>query len=165
MYFLIILAFNFNISTNTVAHDFHLSMCESLFNEREQSLQMSLRMFYDDLEKAMSDDQTSVIFERMSGAKTDSILEAYVNKHFKIFYDGEEMEVEFIGNEFQEDELAVWCYLEIPGRPLPNKLSLMNNILCEEFDDQQNIIQFGGPKGRKEYLIFDKDSILKELSF
>lgn len=143
----------------TDAHDIHISLTELKFNETSSSFQVSIKIFIDDLELALSKEGTSGLFigtpQETDGA--DAFIEGYLDKHFKIDLDGEPLELVFQGKEVSEDLQAIWCYVEFETQPFRGKkCTLSNDILFSLYDDQRNIMDIRMNKSQKDYTIFQQ---------
>ena len=138
-------------------HDIHICLTELKFNETSSSFQISIKIFIDDLELALSKEGTSGLFigtpKETSGA--DAFIEGYLNRHFKIDIDGMPLELVFLGKELSEDLQAIWCYVEVEAQPvLGKKCTLSNDILFSLYDDQRNIMDIRMSQSQKDYIIF-----------
>ena len=137
-------------------HDFHLSKSEVYYNRINQSLEVSLHVFIDDLEVAMQKsgiDQTYIATSKEI-ENADSLISQYLNDHFSIAVDGRRIQFNFLGKEDSDDLLAIWCYLEGEEVTNPREIQIKNKLLVEVFDDQKNIVAFSSEK-KQEFLLFD----------
>ena len=143
-------------SHGTDLHDFHLSKSEVFYNTVNQSLEVSLHLFIDDLEVAMQNagiDQTYIATSKEI-ENADSLISQYLNDHFSIIVDGRQIQFNFLGKEDSDDLLAIWCYLEGEQVANPREIQIKNKLLVEVFDDQKNIVAFSSEK-KQEFLLFD----------
>lgn len=138
-------------------HDIHVSLCEIRWNEESSAFEVSIKIYIDDLELALSKEGAQGLF--IGTAKetddADDHVTAYLRKHFRIELDGVLLEPEFLGKELSDDLLAVWCYVEynsIAGRS--KKCVLSNDILFEVYEDQRNIMDIRMTRSHKAYSIF-----------
>lgn len=123
-------------------HPFHVSVCDVEVNESAKAIQISQRIFLDDLEQTLNKvfGTNLVIDEIDFKAERDSLIQAYLADRLKISVDGKELQANYLGSEFEED--GIWCYLEIEKVKRINEIAITSTILFEEFDDQANIIHF-----------------------
>jgi hypothetical protein len=124
----------------TQLHPFHVSVCDIEFKRESKSVQVSQRIFLDDLEQALSktfsvnliiDDENTIEFR-------DSLIQIYVLEHLNMTFDGSEKKRAYVGNEVEED--AMWCYIEYSGIKKFSTLEIRSTVLLKAFDDQDNII-------------------------
>jgi hypothetical protein len=138
-------------------HDIHVSLCELRWNEESSAFEVSIKIFIDDLELALSKEGAQGLFigSAKETANANEHIAAYLKKHFRIELDGVLLEPEFLGKEVSEDFLAVWCYVEFSGKvSKAKKCVLSNDILLEMYDDQRNIMDIRMTRNHKEYTIF-----------
>ena len=139
------------------AHDMHICLTELKFNETTSTFQVSIKIFIDDLELALSKEGTEGLFigtPKESGT-ADAFIEGYLNKHFKIDIDGNPLDMVFLGKEVSDDLQAIWCYVEFVAQPIHGKkCTLANDILFSLFEEQRNIMDIRMTKSQKDYTIF-----------
>jgi hypothetical protein len=139
------------------AHDMHISVCELRWNEESGAFEVSIKVFIDDLERALNKDGAPGLFigTPKELKEADNFIASYLQKHFRIDIDGTRLSPEFMGKEISEDFLAVWCYVQFPARVSPGKkCKISNDILLDMFDDQRNIMDIRMSKSHKDYTIF-----------
>lgn len=142
-----------SISRKTkIVHAFHTSLTEIQYNPKEKSLEISIRMFTDDLETALTKANNGQ--KVMIGGKndnSDAILSKYVQQHFMIVTPQKQKKaMSILGKEMEGD--ATWVYVEIPNSPDFKGNIIYNSIMQELFDDQTNIVNFIQPSGKKTYV-------------
>jgi hypothetical protein len=139
-------------------HDIHLSLCELRYNESSSSFEVAVKIFIDDLEKAIEKEGASRL--RIGSAQEDALADEhiarYLDKYFTITVDGGRLMPDYLGKEMTEDMLAVWCYVEY-SKELRGAQSctLSNRILLDVYDDQRNIMDIRMSKSHKDYTIFE----------
>lgn len=140
-------------------HDFHLSKCDIHYSEEDGALQVSLRIFIDDLEEAIAkvlNEDNLKLCTNKEIASADSIMVEYLTNTFRIRVDDSASELQFVGKEVSEDLLAVWCYFEIPNISPKENIFIENKILIETFADQSNLVSMNFSKEKKEHFMFQK---------
>lgn len=133
-------------------------MCELRFNESTSSFEVAIKIFVDDLEMAMEKEGVNGL--RMGSPdenqSTDIHIAEYLDKFFSIEIDGARLKADFIGKEYTEDYLAVWCFIEYSkGKSIASKCILSNRILLDVYNDQRNIMDIRMSKSHKDYTILD----------
>ena len=136
-------------------HDFHLSKTDVNYNPSDHTLEVSVHVFIDDLERAILQSGADSLFLATSAEhpQADEYIADYLRIHITIEVDGKAIPLSFIGKEESPDLLAFWCYLEGVDVPTPTSVSLSNDVLTEVFDDQQNMVVFTSPGFRKFQLL------------
>lgn len=150
---------NISIEGGAAAHAFHTSLTEIQYNAKEKSLEISIRMFTDDLETALTKANNGQ--KIMVGGKndnSDAVLNKYVQQHFAILTPQKQKKpMTVLGKELEGD--ATWVYVEMPNAQDFKGNILYNNIMQELFDDQTNLVNFLQPNGKKTYLFNAKTKI------
>ncbi len=144
-------------SPSVFVHDIHLSKCDVEYNKEEKSVEVSLRVFIDDFELALTERGATDLFLCTKKEHPDALsyMEAYLKENFKIQIDDEELSFDFIGKEISEDLAAVWCYLEIPNVEFERNFTVINKVFMELYADQRNIVKVKLDENTKEHFLFD----------
>ena len=120
------------------AHPFYVSITE--LNIAQDTLQVSLRVFTDDLELALSDVHQQKIFLNDPSRYEKNFI--YIRDYlFDLVQAGNGAgfkRIEWIGHEFEED--VCWIYGQMPIDADLRVLFFKNAVLFETYDDQQNLI-------------------------
>lgn len=126
------------------AHPFFVSMTELAFNPKERALEISVRMFTDDLEKELAGHCRCKVNlgEEGASSKMEPVLAGYVEGHLKIRIDRKNARATWLG--FQNEEESTWCFLEIKTA-LPGSLEVENRLLHETQEKQINLVRYKKP--------------------
>ncbi len=126
-------------------HPFHVSVMSVHHSAGENSLQITLKLFADDLEEAMNqgsfheEGQPYIdVLNPKDEQQLNAYIEQYIDRHLSMQVDGEEVRPYFLGREMED--MAMWCYLEVQDVGKVNSLKVRSSILTEVFDDQINIV-------------------------
>ena len=138
-------------------HDIHLSKCEIEYIKEEKTIQISLRVFIDDLELALTEKGATDLFLCTKKEHPEALdyIDQYFRETFKVKTDDKELSYQFIGKEMSEDLAAVWCYLEITDVEFERNFKVENKVLMELYADQRNIVKVKLDKNIKEHFLFD----------
>lgn len=121
-------------------HPFFVSVTEFNHNPKDKILEISCKMFADDLENALKAQYKTVI--DISHPKDAKQLEKYIfeylQKHLQAKINGKAVTFQFVG--YEKEEEAVWGYLQVNNAPLVKKLEVTNNILYEMNTAQTSIM-------------------------
>ena len=151
---------NFLIFSSFTEHKYYVST--SLFNFTEKgSLQITLRVFKDDMSNAISSgylDEISGVLDLTKDVYFNDI-EDYFNSKLHVFFDSNKFELDFIGLE-SKNEIYV-CYLEVEKLPDFQDLIIDNQVLFDQFNDQQNIIHVKKSGKRDSFISRVNNSSLK----
>ncbi len=130
------------------------------YDKPGKSFQISIRIFTDDLEKGISEDNNKKIFTIKNNDQNNPFVERYIRKHFILTNAQKKAEVQYLGKEEEAD--ATWVYLEIPFSETTQGWKLQNSILMEVFDDQVNMTNVKSLAGQKTFL-FKKGQTVQSL--
>ena len=146
------------------AHPFYISVCQVDHNPDTGALEMSFRIFTDDLELAletMGTDRLRLGTERES-EKADLYIGRYLARHVEIEINGRRVSASFLGKEVDSD--AIWCYVEAEDIPVLETMTMTNTLLLETYEDQVNLVHVNA-NGQKKSLVFDGQQIRQTLDF
>lgn len=134
-------------------HKFYVSLTEIRYNSESERLEVSMRIFPDDLDLAF-EKQFGInphLVTELEHTKADSLIQEYLKVHFAIEVNGDPVILTYLGKEAEAD--AIWCYLESETIKYPGSILVRNSILTDEFKDQVNIIQVYSGKWNKGLLL------------
>lgn len=139
-------------------HDFHTSLSEFNYNNKTKSLEISIRVFTDDLELALSEINKNKI--KIEGEKTiiDPLIEKYIMKHLAIISPQKKVKlIKYYGKE-QEAE-ATWIYAEMADCENIKDFTLFNTLFTDLFTDQTNLVNITSGNQKKTILFDGKTKI------
>ncbi|MEP0985985.1 DUF6702 family protein [Ekhidna sp.] len=132
------------IAFQALVHPFHVSVSDIKYKEDKKVLQISMRIFLDDLELALqaySGNEKLDITKKENWSIVNENLERYVLDRLKLWDEkGKEFELNYVGAEIEED--VMWCYIEIEKVKKLKQVKVWNSILHEVWNDQENLVHF-----------------------
>ncbi len=139
------------VSSN--AHPFYVSIFQIDYNSENKSLEISVKIFADDLLFALEKNGEKNIFlgEEKERSDTDDLIYSYIISKFGLTVNGEKRIPNFIGKEMEAD--VVWTYLEIENINELIAIDVSCNLLTEIYPTQSNIIQVNNGKEIKNLLL------------
>ena len=158
IYFLSLFGFSFS-------HPFHSSIISLKFNDNSRSIEITMRVFANDLEKTINqiNDLNIIIDNDDNMQNVDSLIFNYIDKTIFLSINENECDLGWIGKEFETD--IVWLYLEILDIDKKiKKISAENRFLFSSFEDQLNIMNFY-IHGKQKTIMTHKDKPVDILSF
>ncbi|WP_240543568.1 DUF6702 family protein [Spirosoma foliorum] len=152
-----------SLTASRPAHDFHASVTQMEYNAKERAFEISIRIFTDDFEKALSAASSSKINLSGPGEKNDPLIEKYIQAHFSYVNPQKQTKsFKYVGHEVEAE--ANWIYLEMPySEPFRGGL-LKQNVLMELFDDQVNMVNIRYQNQKKTF-VFRKNQPVQDISF
>ncbi|MCJ7465406.1 MAG: hypothetical protein MUO53_01765 [Maribacter sp.] len=144
----------------TAIHKFYLTVTHIGYSEKDDALQITTRIFIDDLDK---------VLEARYGLKmnldtesesplADEYLEKYLRNKLVIELNGVVKEYAFLGKEYDTD--MVVCYMEIPkiGLASLKTIQIQDEVLTDIFDEQQNVVHFNVKDVRKSVVLLKSNT-------
>jgi Domain of unknown function (DUF6702) len=139
------------------AHDFHVSIMDIVVNEEEQQLEITLRVFTEDLEAAL---------EQMNGKHlhlgedelnnpTDAYIYNYVVQYVFFTINNTPVQPDWIGKEVEIEETFI--YMVLPLLAKGQSLFVESKLFFELFTDQENRILFEDGN-RKQSLVLHAEN-------
>ena len=143
--------------TVSPSHPIYVSVTEITHNPQSKSLEISCRLFTDDLEKALRRLYPGRIdlLNASLRKEMESKLSRYIKDHLQIDADGKPQALSFLGYEQQEEAIA--AYFEVINLPSVKKLSIYNNLLYEYQPQQMGIIHATVNGERKSHRLLNPD--------
>lgn len=137
LFFLILFSFSLEAAAPSV-HKFYLSNTYIEFNAQNRSIEITSKIFTDDLEHAIEkqcyryfslNPQTPEVFE---------LVKKYIAEKLSVQVGGRNVVLNFLGYNVDNDMTTLFLegnYFD------PNQVVVTNTILLELFADQQNIVE------------------------
>ena len=122
-------------------HEFYVSLTEIRYNGDSGRLEISMRIFPDDLDRALEvrHGVSGHLGTKLEHPEADSLLGKYLLDHFSVEADGREVVLTYLGKEPGPE--AIWCYLESEPLASPAIFLVKNSVLFSDFTGQVNIVQ------------------------
>ncbi|MRI00485.1 hypothetical protein GH721_08040 [Kriegella sp. EG-1] len=139
----------------TTMHKFYMSVTNVSYSEKYSSLQITSRIFIDDLETLLK-----TRYDIEANLATEDELEIaaiYLQKYFRqkfvIEINGKQMEYQFLGKKYDTD-LAIF-YLEVPDIDLSKvkSVAVQNKVLTDLYDEQQNLLHIKLNGSKKSFVL------------
>ena len=122
-------------------HPIHISVTEINYNEKSKSLQITTRVFADELElgvRAQRKEAELDLLEPKNGVATKQMVQDYLLTHIKIKIDGKPVKMNFLG--FEKEDISIVSYIEIENVKKLKTIEVFNDIIIEIHDDQSNLV-------------------------
>lgn len=121
-------------------HPFHVTVCEIEHDLDTKALQVSQRMFLDDLEETLHKTYNVRldIMHPEDKSLRDSLIQDYVLKHLIITVDGKPRNRTYVGHEIEGD--VMWSYVEYHGVKKLESVDITNTVFFDIYDDQSTIV-------------------------
>jgi hypothetical protein len=126
-------------------HPFYVSMTEIHHRPQEKKLEVAVRIFTDDLEKALAK-QCACSVDLLSENRkkiNQPLLETYIGRKIRFMVNGKEVSLKFLG--FDREEESIWSFLEVSLPGTLDRLEVENKLLYEIQQRQTNLIRLVRP--------------------
>lgn len=122
-------------------HKHYISLTKIEYVKEKESVQITMKFFIDDIEAALEKkyEEPMELSSEFQHKEADQLLKTYVKDNFKLWINGEEIVYNYLGKEYENDE--IFFYLELEKVDQINEFTVRNNLLLEEFEGQQNYVK------------------------
>ena len=130
------------------AHPFYVSVTEINHNSKDKTLEISCRIFADDMEEVLKKNYKTPVdlTNEKQQAQNNKYISDYISRHLVLTADGKKAPLTYIG--FEKESEAVYCYFEVSSLPAVHTLDVVNSLLQDLTDKQINIlhVMIGGKR-------------------
>ncbi len=125
---------------NQKKHPFYLSVVDIKHDAKQQSLNVSVKLFINDIEDALKKTTSKPIdlLNPKDKAEMETELMNYIKKRLSISVNAKAVSLNFIGYEKEED--AIWTYFEVKKVPQPKSIKVDTKLLFDFLPTQANIV-------------------------
>lgn len=137
--------------TTEARHPFYVSVTEINHNRQVKSLEITCKIFADDLEDILKKNYKTTVdlASKAQQATTDRLVNDYFTHHLLLAADGKPVKLSYVG--FEKESESAYCYFEVPNVASLKKLAVSNSILQDLTDEQINIMHVTVNGSRKSY--------------
>ena len=124
-----------------VAHPLHLTVTDIELNPKTGGLEISQRIFMDDLEDAMNERYGKGridLYNPKDPALMQELVGDYLLQHMKLTLNGRREQPQYLGYEVEEE--AIWAYFEVPKLRKLRTFEFEHSLFLNRFSDQTNLI-------------------------
>ena len=140
---------------NTEFHAFHISKTDMVFNPKEKTMQITMHIFIDDLERGFEKQGQKglAIGTDKEKKEANDLIFKYLQSHFLLKVNSKDAAYQMLGKEPATDKQAIWIYLEVKNINVLKNIYVENKVLTEVFSDQKNIVQINVPSKTRLFFI------------
>lgn len=137
------------VFSSFTVHKFYVSIYQINYAPEKKMLQITSRIFVDDLNKMLSEKYKTKINlgEKEESEKDVELMKKYIFENFKISINGKPKIINFVNKEMEGNVLI--CYYNVKEISKIKTVEIQNAVLLEFNDEQQNIVHtniFGNKK-------------------
>ena len=154
-----VLVLLFVLTSFTEVHKFYLSVTNINYSEKNDALQITTRIFIDDLEALLKERYN--INVTLDTNKESALAEEYIKKYLKTKFvlalNEENIAYNYIGKKYDND--VVIFYLEVPnvGFTALKSISVQNEVLTDLYEEQKNLVHIKW-KGKKKSFVLIREN-------
>ncbi len=122
-------------------HPFFVSMTDMNYNAKDKELEVSVRIFTDDLENSIRKYHPGIkvdVIHPANQQQMNQFVNEYIQKHLQLKINGGAVQMAFAGYEQQSE--SIWSYFEVKNVAGIKKLDVTNNILHDYNTNQINML-------------------------
>ncbi len=123
-------------------HPYYVSVSDSVFNQNESSLQITKKIFFDDLELVLKKENKNENFDILNSEKdlVNSYIENYIKRNMFFILDGKLKELNYLGHEVIDSRIN--SYFEIMNIKKIETIEIKDTSLINYFETQENLTYF-----------------------
>lgn len=146
------------------AHKFYVSVSKVKWNAEGKRLDLSIRIFTDDLERAIEHNggPTLKLWTDEEHAESDRFLSEYITARLHFSVNDRQAVLEYIGKADALDATA--CMFQIQNVDSIRSIEVDNMLLLDILDEQTNIVRFD-IDGKKKILNLNKQVYKDRVEF
>ncbi len=146
------------------SHKYYLSLTKVDYIQESKSVQITTRIFIDDLETALNT-KYKKSFELATKDEledTNAYVKTYLSSLLKVTINETLVSFTYLGRKYDND--VVYLFAEIENIEQIKSIKIQNRILIDDFDEQQNIVKLN-INNKKKSFILNKESDKDLLKF
>jgi hypothetical protein len=135
------------------AHKYYISLTKIDYIKEKKTVQVTMRFFIDDVEKTLQS-RYNIQLElatKQENEKANFYLDKYIGQKFKITINQQKRTLNYLGKEYEND--VVFFYLELENIDNIKQIEVQNNMLFEEFEEQENYIKLNINNKKKTFIL------------
>jgi len=138
-------------------HKEYYSLTKMTFNQKEKTVQITMKLFTNDMELALSKHykRELELGTNIEIEDAEHLLDLYLKQTFNIAINGTQNNIHFLGKEFEKE--AMFVYLEINNIKEIHQIEIQASMLIEEFIEQENIIKIDVNKQKRSLFLTNEN--------
>jgi hypothetical protein len=128
------------IYASVLTHPFYISMTEINYNNKNNTVEVSVRIFTDDFEKTLRKNCNCKVdlLTPQDKKAMEKLVNIYVLKHLQIKVNGQLQNLEFAGYQLEEE--SIWNYFVIKNIQQVKGIEINNTLLHDYREEQINML-------------------------
>lgn len=143
----------FVVLTSFSVHQFYISIWQIDHAPQKNRLEITSRIFIDDLNKALETQfkRKTFLGEKRESAQDVELMQQYLSKNVSLKVNGQPKNLQYVNREYEDN--VIICYFIVNDATKIKTIEIRNKALFELFDDQQHIINSNVSGNKKSVLL------------
>jgi hypothetical protein len=148
-----LLIFCLIVCSSFVLHKFYVSVTQIDYVPNKKRIEITSRIFIDDLEKALTKkyQKKPNITSSNELPEAEEWIKTYIKEKIKVSINKKPQVIEYLAKEVEGDVLIIYTKIAISKKI--NTFEFYNSLLTETFQDQQNIVHTNINNNKKSFLL------------
>ena len=148
-----LLVFCLIVCSSFELHKFYVSVTQIDYVPNKKRIEITSRIFIDDLEKALTKkyQKKPNITSSNELPEAEEWIKTYIKEKIKISINKKPQVIEYLAKEVEGDVLIIYTKIAISKKI--NTFEIYNSLLTEAFQDQQNIVHTNINSNKKSFLL------------
>jgi hypothetical protein len=150
--------------TSENRHPFYISVCQIDHNPDQSALEITFKIFTDDLEQALEAQGTGAL--RLGtpeeSREADQCIRRYLENHVDIAVNGKPATLNYLGKEIEAD--VVWLYVESKDIPDVRIITMTSTLLLDMIEEQTNLVHIKVKEQRRS-MILNRNHVQDTIEF
>ena len=139
-------------------HKFYVSVTQIDFVPNKKRVEITSRIFIDDLEKALEKKFKKKFYLATSKeiGEANALIHEYLNEKIKISINKKSQNIEFLAKEVEGDVLIFYTKIAISKKI--NTFEIYNSLLTDLYKEQQNIVHLNINGNKNSFLFTNSET-------
>lgn len=142
-------------------HKFYVSVTQIDFVPNKKRVEITSRIFIDDLEKALEKRFKKKFYLTSSREieNADALIQEYLKEKIKISINKKPQSIEYLAREVEGDVLIFYTKIAVSKKI--NTFEIFNSLLTDIYKEQQNIVHVNINSNKNSFLFTNSDTSQK----
>jgi len=138
-------------------HKFYVSVTQIDYMPNKKRIEISHRIFIDDLEKALEKKYKKKVYLTSTKElpEAETLIKNYLKENVKISINKKPQEIIYLAREVEGDVLIFYTKIAISKKI--NTFEIFNSLLTNIYDEQQNIVHVNINSNKNSFLFTNSD--------
>ncbi|WP_333810287.1 DUF6702 family protein [Flavobacterium sp.] len=146
------------VLSSFVWHKFYVSVTQIDYVSNKKRIEISHRIFIDDLEKALEKKYKKKVYLTSTKElpEAEVLIKDYLKENVKISINKKPQEIVYLAREVEGDVLIFYSKIAISKKI--NTFEIFNSLLTNVYEEQQNIVHVNINRNKNSFLFTNSDT-------